>query len=113
MSTERIYRCASLAAIARRAVNDRFTEYTVTQFALSEDPDEVLVEVDTNGPISPVTQKQVVRISVMPRHPKSQDVARRIWAQLDWDDLEGDDWVDPAEIDVAARGWDCRMKIYY
>jgi hypothetical protein len=113
VSTERIYRCATTAAMARRAVNDEFNAYTVAQFALSEDPDEVLVEVDTNGQISPVTQKQVARISVIPHHPKSQDVAERIWERIDWSDLEGDDWVDPAEVDVEARGWDCRMKIYY
>ena len=99
--------------MARRAVWDEFNAYTVTQFAFTDDPDEVVVEVDTNGSISPVTSKQVVLISVVPHHPMSQAVAERVWELLDWEDLEGDDWVDPAEIDVHAKGWDCRMKIYY
>lgn len=99
--------------MARRAVYDYFNAYTVTQYAFSDDPDDVVVEVDTNGPISPVTGKQVVLISVLPHHAKSQDVAERIWSLLEWEDIEGDDWVDPAEVDVAATGWDCRRKIYY
>ncbi len=73
----------------------------------------MVVEVDTNGQISPVTNKQVVPISVMPHHAMSQQVADRIWQLLDWNDVEGDDWIDPAEVDVEANGWDCRMKIQY
>lgn len=110
---ERIYRCSTPAALARRAVFDMFDAYTVTQFALTDDPDTVIVEVDTNDKISPVTGKQVVLISVLPHHAISQSVAERIWEHLDWDELEGEDWVDPAEVDVAAKGWDCRRKIYY
>ena len=99
--------------MARRAVYDTFNAYTVTQFAFTDDPDEVVVEVDTNGKISPVTNKQVVLISVLPHHAMSQTVAERVWELLDWEDVEGEDWVDPADVDVQAKGWDCRMKIYY
>lgn len=110
---ERIYRCKTPASMARRAVRDEFNAYTVTQFAFFNDPDDVVVEVDTNGKISPVTNKQVVLISVLPHHVMSHTVAERVWKLLEWDDLEGDDWVDPAEVDVEVKGWDCRMKIYY
>lgn len=113
VSMERIYRCKTPANMARRAVYDDFHADTVTQFAFTDDPDHVVVEVDTNGKISPVTSKQVVLISVLPHHAMSQTVAERVWQLLDWDDLEGDDWIDPAEVDVEAKGWDCRMKIYY
>jgi len=109
---ERIYRCKTPASMARRAVCDELNAYTVTQFAFTDDPDDVVV-VDTNGKISPVTNKQVVLISVLPHHAMSQTVAERVWKLLAWEDLEGDDWVDPAEVDVEAKGWDCRMKICY
>ena len=99
--------------MARRAVWDTFDAYTVTQFAFSDDPDEVVVEVDTNGAISPVTGKQVVVISVLPHHPMSQTVAERIWDQFESEDRDGDEWVDPTEVDVKAKGWDCRMKLFY
>ena len=55
----------------------------------------------------------MVLISVLPHHALSQTVAERVWTLLDWDDLEGDDWVDPTDVDVRAKGWDCRVRIYY
>lgn len=85
----------------------------VMQLVYSDDPYEVVVEVDTSGPIDPATKKSVVVIAVWPGHPTSQEVAERIWERIGWDELADDDWVDPAEIDVAAKGWDCRMKVRY
>ena len=108
-----MYRCKTPAAMARKAASGTFDSYTVSGLAYSDDPDEVVVEVDTNGPISPVTGKQIAVIAVLPHHPTSQDIAERIWNQFGWEDIEGDDWVDPAEIDVESQGWDCRVKFFY
>lgn len=112
MAQERIYKCATPAAMARRATGDLFSDM-VMQLVYNDDPHEVVVEVDTNGRIDPVTKKQVVVIAVVPGHPTSQEVAQRIWDWIGWDELADDDWIDPTEVDVAAKGWDCRMKVRY
>ena len=50
---------------------------------------------------------------MLPHHTMSQEVAERIWNLLAWEDLQDMDSVDPIEVDVAAKGWDCRSKIYH
>lgn len=99
--------------MARRAVDGNFYSDTVNQLVFTDDPDEVVVVVDTQGPIGPVSNKQIVRISVEPHHDSSQDVAERIWQLLDWDDLEGEESVAPEDVDVRAKGWGCRVKWFY
>jgi hypothetical protein len=113
MADERTYKCKTSAAMARRAVTGSFYDGTVSNLVYSDEPDEVVVEVDTNGAISPVTRMQVVVIAVKPHHETSQEVAEGIWNLLGWDDIEGDDQVDPTEVDVRAKGWDCRVKFFY
>ena len=108
-----MYRCKSPAEMARRAANCEFYSDTVSELVYSDDPDEVVVVVDMNAPISPVTGMQVARIIVLPRHATSQEVAERIWELLDWGDIEGEEWVAPDQIDVESEGWDCRVKVFH
>jgi hypothetical protein len=113
MGHERIYRAKTAAGLAAKAVNGPFEEGTINELAFSEDPDEVVAVVDATGPVAPLTGKQVVRITVLPHHDQAQDLAERIWRKLGWDDIEGNDWTDPEELDVRAKGWDVRTKFFY
>lgn len=75
MTSEWIYRCKTPAALANRAAGADFYAYSVNQLVYSDDPDQVIVEVDMNGAISPVTGKQVVAIAVLPHNPTSVGTA--------------------------------------
>jgi hypothetical protein len=112
MSYEKRLRYKTLSSIARRAVNGPFDSATVYGLVLSEDPETVLVEVDTNGAIGPVSGLMRAVIHVQPG-PHAAELADRIWWSFGWEDVF-EDAVDPADAgDLAAKGWYCRFKLYF
>jgi hypothetical protein len=101
----KIIKVCETKKLVNRLLYSPFQTDRYYDFVCKEDPETVLVDLDTTSPVGPVSGRSNWVIRVHP-HPRAQEIADAIWNELDWSEVL-DDATDPAEQDCTKVGWYC------
>jgi hypothetical protein len=74
-------------------------------FVFKDQPETVVLDLDTTAPVGPVSGKSNWVIRVHP-HLCAQEIAEAIWEELEWSEIP-EDTVDPTKQDCNRVGWYC------
>lgn len=87
---EKIYLAPSLSALVAKIIHSNLLQGRDNCFALKQEPDEILVVVDSHQDFAPISGRAIWPIRVLPGK-FAAELAREIWDHLDWMEIAPND----------------------